>query len=499
MWAERPGWRRRRGLRLVPARGPRPQGRSRRRRRGQGRRRLAASPTATSRRCSRSATTRTGGPAAARTAQGKKQHGQRRRRPRWSTCPRARSCTTHDGDVLADLVHHGDRWLAAAGGRGGRGNARFLSNRRRAPTFAEQGEVGEERWLRLELKLMADVALVGFPNVGKSTLISRDLGGQAQDRRLPVHHARAEPRRGALDDDVEFVVADIPGLIEGASEGRGLGHQFLRHVERARVLCVLLDLARGRRDVARASRSACCSASWARYRPELLDRPRVVVGSEADIADRRRGRDRGSSAVTRRRASPSSSGATRRRSSRPGPRRRARAATAFVVHRPAPEGVDRSSARTTASCRSSAVRPSGPWRCPTSPTLERSPTRTTAQAARRRPGPGPRRRRATATSCTSAGFELRATEPDDLADASDRRRQDRHVVAHRRRGAIIDADAIAKFCAEVARAPRRRPPGRGRDVGGDRRRAARARARRDRRPVDMPHAAGGRRPSARAG
>src|SRR6185436_1792491 len=129
------------------------------------------------------------------------------------------------------------------GGRGGRGNAKFWSNKRRAPSFAEQGEHGEETWLKLELKLMADVALVGFPNVGKSTLIS--VISAAKPKIADYPFTTLEPHLGVvrLDDTTEFVVADIPGLIEGASEGRGLGHQFLRHVERARVLCLLVDLA----------------------------------------------------------------------------------------------------------------------------------------------------------------------------------------------------------------------------------------------------------------
>jgi GTP-binding protein len=174
--------------------------------------------------------------------------------------------------------------VAAEGGQGGRGNARFLSNRRRAPGFAEQGEVGEERWLRLELKLMADVALVGFPSVGKSTLIS--VISAAKPKIADYPFTTLEPNLGVvrMDDGIEFVVADLPGLIEGASEGKGLGHRFLRHVERARVLVVLLDLA----NVAEhspAEQERILLRELSDYQPDLLDRPRLVVGSRSDLAD----------------------------------------------------------------------------------------------------------------------------------------------------------------------------------------------------------------------
>jgi GTP-binding protein len=183
------------------------------------------------------------------------------------------------GEVVADLVSEGDRWLA---GRGGRGNARFLSNRRRAPSFAEQAELGEERWLDLELKLMADVALVGFPNAGKSTLISRISAAKPKIADYPF--TTLEPHLGVVRfDEHEFVVADIPGLIEGASEGRGLGHRFLRHIERARALVVLLDLdpADGR---APAEQERILLEELRRYQPELATRPQLVVGSKADAA-----------------------------------------------------------------------------------------------------------------------------------------------------------------------------------------------------------------------
>lgn len=191
------------------------------------------------------------------------------------------------GELIADLSVEGDRWLASPGGQGGRGNARFLSNRRRAPSFAEQGEKRHDTWYRLELKLLADVALVGFPSAGKSTLISRISAAKPKIADYPF--TTLEPNLGVvrLDDRssptgaVEYVVADLPGLIEGASEGLGLGHRFLRHTERARVLVFLLNLAdvdgpspRHQLDVLRHELGS--------YRPELLERPSVIVGAKAD-------------------------------------------------------------------------------------------------------------------------------------------------------------------------------------------------------------------------
>ena len=187
------------------------------------------------------------------------------------------------GNVLADLSSTGAKWLAAAGGRGGKGNARFLNNRRRAPSFAEQGEDGEEQWLNLELKLLADVALVGFPNVGKSTLISRVSAAKPRIADYPF--TTLVPNLGVVkgSEEFEMVIADIPGLIEGAADGKGLGHQFLRHVERARVLAILLDLSPyDGREV--SSQLEILLNELKNYKPELLDRPRLLISSKADVA-----------------------------------------------------------------------------------------------------------------------------------------------------------------------------------------------------------------------
>jgi len=190
----------------------------------------------------------------------------------------------YTGEILADLAQHGDKWLAASGGRGGRGNARFLSNKRRAPSFAEQGEHGQERWLKLELKLMADVALVGFPNAGKSTFISVVSAAKPKIANYPF--TTLGPHLGVvrIDDATEFVMADSPGVIEGASEGRGLGHQFLRHVERARVMCYLIDLA-PIDETSPEQQLAVLQYELGNYRPELLERPSLIVGTKTDSAN----------------------------------------------------------------------------------------------------------------------------------------------------------------------------------------------------------------------
>jgi len=214
--------------------------------------------------------------------QGKKKHGKNGE-DLVVKVPEGTVVRDFEGEILADLVAPGDRWLAAAGGQGGRGNAKFLSNKRRAPAFAEQAEIGEERWFRLELKLMADVALVGFPNAGKSTLVSRVSAAKPKVASYPF--TTLSPHLGVvrLDDDFEMVIADIPGLIEGAATGKGLGHQFLRHVERVRVLLILVDLAEvgGRTP---DSQEEILIRELTEYDAILSNRPRMVVGTKSDVA-----------------------------------------------------------------------------------------------------------------------------------------------------------------------------------------------------------------------
>ena len=189
----------------------------------------------------------------------------------------------NQGVLLADLVDEGQCVVIARGGHGGRGNAAFVTPKRRAPSFAEQGEYGEERTVTLELQLLADAALVGYPNAGKSTLISRVSAATPAIADYPF--TTLVPHLGVVTlDDREYVLADIPGLVEGAAEGRGLGHDFLRHIERARALVVLLDPSDLQVDTPERKREVLL-AELAAHSPELMARPRLVVMNKADLID----------------------------------------------------------------------------------------------------------------------------------------------------------------------------------------------------------------------
>ncbi len=183
------------------------------------------------------------------------------------------------GELLADLTEPGQTFVAAKGGRGGRGNARFATPTNQAPRMAEHGAPGDERWLRLELKLLADVGLVGLPNAGKSTLLAAVSAARPKIAAYPF--TTLEPNLGvvALDDYDSLVLADIPGLIEGASQGAGLGHEFLRHVERTRLLIHLIDGA----DQDPLAAFDTINAELAAFDETLASKPQIVAFNKMDL------------------------------------------------------------------------------------------------------------------------------------------------------------------------------------------------------------------------
>ena len=185
-----------------------------------------------------------------------------------------------DQALIGELLRPGQRLVLARGGRGGRGNARFATSTRRTPRFAEKGEPGEDKRLALELKLLADVGVIGLPNVGKSSLIARVSAARPKIADYPF--TTLVPNLGVvrLDEGTSFVIADLPGLVEGAHRGAGRGHAFLRHVERTRLLIHMLDVAAGRDPL---EDFAVVNGELALYREELTDRPQLVALNKMDL------------------------------------------------------------------------------------------------------------------------------------------------------------------------------------------------------------------------
>jgi GTPase len=186
------------------------------------------------------------------------------------------------GELLGEVLRDGDRLVVARGGQGGRGNRSFLSNRNRAPRESEPGQPGEERWLRLDLRLIAEVGLLGLPNAGKSTLLSRLSSARPKVAEYPF--TTLTPVLGVVEVDGQtFVAADIPGIIEGAHRGAGLGLQFLRHVERTRVLLHVVDTSglSGRDPVLDLD---LVREEVRRYLPDLAERPQLVAATKRDLA-----------------------------------------------------------------------------------------------------------------------------------------------------------------------------------------------------------------------
>lgn len=186
------------------------------------------------------------------------------------------------GEMIADLTHDGESVTVARGGMGGRGNIHFVTSTRRAPAFAELGEPAEERWIELEMKLMADAALVGMPSAGKSSLIAKMSAARPKIADYPF--TTLVPNLGVVTSgDLSFVVADIPGLIEGASEGRGLGHEFLRHIERTALIVQVVDLTGDWEGRDPLEDYEIIKNELALYADELAARPRIVVANKIDV------------------------------------------------------------------------------------------------------------------------------------------------------------------------------------------------------------------------